>query len=353
MKKKIIGILVCLLMIATCVLPVIGTFIVLKNEDKYLQKNAIDINPVPSGITCLKFMIAGKSIRCFRSYWLHVPPSYDGSEAVPLVIGLNGYFYIKEQYYLNKSGPYWFFHSSYFENYTDFSKKADEEGFIVVYPNGKYIFQFYGWDYNFAWIPPLQMQHWKFVDDVGFLRDLIDKIKQDYMINSSRIYITGFSDGGSMTYSAGAHLSDIVAAIAPAAGLIGGRMSENDTWSFIPTPANPVSVIAFHGTDDIAIPYEGDWGAASVNESIAFWVEHNGCDPTPEINISESGKIIRRNYTNGENGTEVVLYTTVGGNHWWPGTHYNYVPGSVNIDTIQEISATDLIWDFFEAHPKQ
>jgi polyhydroxybutyrate depolymerase len=352
MKNKIIGIFVCMLLMTTCVVPVMGELIILKNEEKHTQKNITDINPIPSSDTQLKFMIAGKALRVLRTYWLHVPPSYDGSKAVPLVIGLNGYFHIKEEYYQNKSGFYWFFHQSYFENYTDFSTKADEEGFIVVYPNGKFLLPFRGWDYNFAWVPPIPLMCFKFVDDVGFLHDLIDQMKQDYKINESRIYITGFSDGASMTYSAGAHLSDIVAAIAPASGLIGGKLRKNDTWSNIPTPENPVSVIAFHGTDDIGIPYYGDWGAASVNESIAFWVEHNGCNPTPEINTSESGKIIRRTYTNGENGTEVTLYTTVGGNHWWPGTHYNYVPGSVNIDTIQEISATDLIWEFFEAHPK-
>jgi polyhydroxybutyrate depolymerase len=83
-------------------------------------------------------------------------------------------------------------------------------------------------------------------------------------------------------------------------------------------------------------------------------VEHNGCNPTSEINTSESGKIIRRTYANGENGTEVVLYTTVGGDHWWPGNPYTSSPGSPwLVDTIQEISATDLIWEFFAAHPKQ
>jgi len=348
MKNKIIGIFVCMLLITMCVVPVMGKFIALKNEDKQLQKNANDISPVPSSNTHLKFMIAGKALRVLRTYWLHVPPSYDGSEAVPLVIVLHGAtgFSLKN--------PLWFFRSSWMENYTEFSKKADEEGFIVLYPNAKFDFYTSGFDYNYGYAPGSPP---KFVDDVGFLRALIDKMKQDYMINSSRIYVTGISDGGAMTYSAGAYFSDTVAAIAPVAGTIGGCFSlENDTFYQIPTPANPVSVIVFHGTNDSLLPYEGggDWNLSSVNESIAFWVEHNGCDPTPEINTSESGKIIRRTYTNGENGTEVVLYTTVGGEHWWPGNPWISSPGSPwLIDTIQEISATDLIWEFFEAHPKQ
>jgi polyhydroxybutyrate depolymerase len=207
------------------------------------------------------------------------------------------------------------------------------------------------YDYRFGYIPN---EYPKCVDDIGFLRALIDKMEQEYNINSSRIYVTGLSAGAFMSYSVGAFLSATVAAIAPAAGAIGCRNSENDTWSYIPDPVHPVSVIAFHGTKDSLIPYEGDSYVVSVNESVAFWVEHNGCDPTPEINTSESGKIIRRAYTKGENGTEVILYTTVGGDHWWPGNHLTSAPGAPwLVDTIQEISATDLIWEFFESHPKQ
>ena len=88
---------------------------------------------------------------------------------------------------------------------------------------------------------------------------LIDKMKQDYTINSSRIYVTGISDGGFMSYSIGAYLSDTVAAIAPVAGTIGARFGEDEPFYHIPTPENPVSVIAFHGTNDSLVPYEGDW----------------------------------------------------------------------------------------------
>jgi len=348
MKNKIVGICICMLLITTCVVPVLGEFIALKNEDKQIQKKANDINPVLSSTTHLKFMIAGKALRALHTYWLHVPPSYDGSEAVPLVIVLHGSTGFSLIY------PFSFFRSSWMENYTEFSKKADEKGFIVLYPNAKFDFYTRGYDYNYGFAPGGVP---KYVDDIGFLRALIDKMRQNYMINSSRIYVTGISDGGAMTYSAGAYLSDTVAAIAPVAGTIGGNFSwDHDTFYQIPTPANPVSVIVFHGTNDSLLPYEGggDWNLSSVNESIAFWVEHNGCDPTPEINTSESGKIIRRTYTNGENGTEVVLYTTVGGEHWWPGNPWNSSPGSPwLVDTIQEISATDLIWEFFESHPKQ
>jgi len=299
------------------------------------------------GNSNLKFMIAGKSLRALRSYWLHVPPSYDGSKPVPLVLNLCSLDQFSFKYSNIKYNA--------MEDLTNFSEKADEEGFIVVYPNqhvwlttgfGPYyytgkllpIYLVHGWDYGYY-------PYWafKFIDDIGFMQDLIDKMKQDYNINSSRIYVTGFSDGAFMSYSIGAYLSDTVAAIAPVCGSIGSRSGTQESMYYTPTPKNPVSVIAFHGTADEEL-YNGT-NAPTVNESISFWVEHNGCDPTPEIYTSESGKIIRRTYTNGENGTEVVLYEIVGGEHVWPGNPYD--------DTIHEISATDLIWEFFATHPKQ
>ena len=347
MNKKIIGILVCTLMITTCIFPVMGELINLK-RNKNLQKNIEEINTSRLSSTNFKFMIAGKFPRIFRTYWLHIPPSYDGSEPVPLVIVLHGSTGFSLFY------PFWFFRSSFIETYTEFSQKADEEGFIVVYPNAKYDFYSHGFDYNYGYAPGCPP---KLVDDVGFLKSLINKMKNDYMINSSRIYITGLSDGAAMTYSIGSFLSDTIAAIAPVAGVIGGCVSlDDDNYYQIPDPAYPVSVIVFHGTNDSLLPYEGggDWNLSSVNESIAFWVEHNECNSTPEINISESGKIIRETYVDGENGTEVILYTTVGGEHWWPGNPLQSSPGSSwLVDTIQEISATDLIWEFFENHPKQ
>ena len=340
MKNIIVGIFVCMLLITTGVIPVMGELHILKNKE--IKSSTSD------GTTSLKFMIVGNLPRTLRTYWIHVPPSYDGSEAVPLVMVLHG------STGFSLMAPFWFFSSSWMEEYTEFSIKADQEGFIVLYPNAKYDFYTKGFDYNYGYVSGGAP---KYVDDLGFFRALIDKMKQDYMIDSSRIYVTGISDGGAMAYSAGAYLSDIVAAIAPAAGIIGGCMSvENDEYYEIPAPANPVSVIVFHGTSDSIVPYEGggDYNITSVNKSVAFWVEQNGCNPIPEIYTSESGKIVRRTYTNGENGTEIILYTTVGGDHWWPGNPYTSSPGSPwLVDTIQEISATDLIWEFFEAHPKQ
>jgi polyhydroxybutyrate depolymerase len=233
--------------------------------------------------------------------------------------------------------------------------KADEEGFITVYPNGHTdlrdfnevrwglwcLIHYHYWGFCF--------NMWAFdnVDDVSFIRTMIETLQTSLNINSSRIYITGLSNGACMSYRLGTELSDIVAAIAPIAGTIGGIWTGHPLY-IIPEPEHPLPVIVFHGMNDSAIPYDGDpnW-TISVNDSVTFWVEHNQCDPNPQINISESGNIIKRTYANGSLGTEVILYTVVDGVHGWfgaPDWPYEYPC---------EISATELIWDFFAAHPKQ
>ena len=340
MNKKVIGIFVVVLLIGT-VLPVSGRIIFSDSKKPTLMEDTL----IASDNTKLKWMIAGEGLRCLRNYWLHVPPSYDGSEEVPLVVILHGssgfsFFY-----------PFYFFRSCFMEGYTEFSQKSDEEGFILLYPNAKLIFQFRAFAFNPGWFPASYFDN---IDDIGFLRDLISKMIDEYNINQSRIYVTGFSSGGYLTYSAGAYLSDIVAAIAPVAGGIGGRDTEDQPFYYCPIPDNPVSVIAFHGTNDSLVPYYGSSIDVSVNESISFWVENNGCEPVPDVNISDSGKIESRKYFNGDEGTEVYLYSTIGGEHWWPGNHKDYNENAPWLyDPYKEISATDLIWDFFEAHPKQ
>jgi len=287
-----------------------------------------------------------------RSYLLHVPSSYDGSKPVPVVIVLHGH-------------PSWCMDPKFF---TGLDKKSNEEGFIVVYPNGHLapllprIIMFLN-----TLFPTSRIWNcWDYcdIDDVGFIRNLINHLDSTLNINSSRVYITGLSGGGMMTYRLGADLSDIVAAIAPVAGSIGGIWYTESSLYVIPEPAHPIPVIVFHGLQDLNLPYEGGWVNGSirlwntniqvvvhtyflsVNESVSFWVEHNNCNPIPKIETSPSGNIIKQTYANGTDGSEVVLYSVVNGGHEWFGGPEAFWPPC-------EISATDLMWEFFEQHPKQ
>jgi polyhydroxybutyrate depolymerase len=335
--KKIIGFLILMLLIINAI-PVYGSFCESRN-----LSGKLSILPD----THLKFIFYNGKI---RSYRIHIPSSYNGNNPVPLVFDFHG----NPGHSINEM----------FE--TRFNKKADEEGFIVVYPNGhidpKYIMF---WMKELGVINRLIIgfRYWNFwdfinanVNDVGFIESLIEELQNNFNINSSRIYCTGMSGGGFMSYRLGAEMSDVLAAIAPVAGSIGGRSWIDYTIDpseippyIIPEPKNPLPVIVFHGMEDIYVPYEGieDEGSffyLSVNESISFWVEHNECNLIPDVEVSDSGNIIKKTYSNSNQGCEVILYTVVDGGHEWFGGVFAQPC---------EISATDIIWDFFESHPKQ
>jgi len=315
--------------------------------------NERDLNPQSSILPgdYLRFIISNDNI---RSYRIHIPPSYDRQKAIPMVFVLHG------------SGLT--ANSKTAKPYSDMDEKADEEGFIVVYPNGEILrFSQYInhpiallWDlYSLAFISR-EWNRWddNNIDDVGFIRNLINHLKSNLNINSSRIYIMGISGGAMMTYRLGAELSDQIAAISPIAGTIGGigyASSPEDTISpyIIPEPIKPLPVIAFNGLKDEAVPYNGGWKnvfklgleelwvyTISVNESISFWIEYNKCNPIPQIYKSKDEKIITRVYTNDIDKSDVVLVTYIDGGHEW----FKSPP--------HEISAIDIMWEFFKEHPQ-
>jgi len=271
-----------------------------------------------------------------RTYLLHIPPQYDDSKSFPLVIALHG------------GGG----NSKNMMKKTGFNNLSDEKGFIVVYPDGigRFKNRLLTWNAGHCCGYALD----KDIDDVGFIRALIEKLQNNFNIDLKRIYVTGHSNGGMMAYRIGAELSDIIAAIAPVAGTIGGKETEKSKLYMIPEPIYPVSVIALHGLLDEHVPYNGGQGNnssgsridLSVNESISFWVEHNECNINPNRNISDSGNIVIDYYLNGENESEVALVTVIDGGHGWFGSDKDSTEN-------KEINATEIIWEFFENHTKQ
>ena len=265
-----------------------------------------------------------------RTYLLHLPPLFDGNRLLPLVIVLHGGGG-------NAQGA---------AKMTDFSEKADKEGFVVVYPNGsgRLKTRLLTWNSGNCCGYALENQ----VDDVGFIRALIDELVKTRAVDPKRVFVTGMSNGGMMTYRLGCELSDKIAAIAPVAGALNVGNCQ---------PSNPVSVIIFHGTDDEHVLYNGGEPIKrvdthirtdkSVSYAVSFWVKQNGSSPTPQH--SEKGSIRTEIYSGGKDGAEVAVYTVIGGGHGWPGGH----PYLLGAEPTREISATDLMWDFFVRHPKK
>lgn len=235
-----------------------------------------------------------------RGYLLHIPPSYDGMTPMPLVINLH--YYGGNGYYQSLA--------------SGMSPKADTEGFLVVYPNAL--------GYPSSWKP----------SDVDFISVLIDTLGRTYNLDTSRIYATGYSNGGFMAHYLGCKLSQRIAAVAPVSG---GFLTTN--WEGL-KPPRPVPSIHFHARDDEAVPYEGDAFTPGVEDVIASWAQANGCDCGPD-SLKNSEGALRQRWSSTLENTEVILWTTDDGGHTWPGAS----GGS------QAVSANDEMWKFFVMHP--
>ena len=269
-----------------------------------------------------------------REYILHVPPSYIADERMPLVLNWHG---------LGSS-------AGQQADYSELPAKADAEGFIVVMPQGLG--------------DPARHNFTKSAagaDDVAFTTDMLDKFEAELCIDPARVFSTGISNGAQMSVRLACNLSDRIAAIAPVAGayyppfVVG--FAEPGCLS-----TRPVALLAFHGTDDTTIPFEGGAGIFGVifrsleGEIMPEWAAHNGCTVGPSDTSAAPG-VRLRNYSACDDGVAVQLYVvedadgagadTKGGGHTWPGAVDTPSLGN----TTQEISATDLMWDFFQAHP--
>lgn len=268
-----------------------------------------------------------------RSYLVHVPPQYLPDRPVPVVLAFHG------------GGS----NADQMVRFCGLNEKADQEGFVVVYPNGTgrtdRILTWNGG--NCCGYAMLNA-----VDDVGFVRALLDDLGKVLHVDHKRVFATGMSNGAIMAYRLASELSDRIAAIAPVAGPMGTARCN---------PKRPVPVIHFHGTDDQYAPFQGGKGAKSVSQtrfysvehSIRAWVRANGCPETPVVvelpdKADDAMRVRRKTYGPGKEGAEVVLIEIENGGHTWPGRE----PLLARLGkSTKDISANDLMWEFFARHP--
>ncbi|MCA9122924.1 MAG: prolyl oligopeptidase family serine peptidase [Planctomycetaceae bacterium] len=282
--------------------------------------------PLAAGDHNRKLTVDGQD----RTYLVHIPTNYDDSPT-PVVLIFHGAVT----------------NADITVHLTGMNKKSDEAGFIAVYPNGTGVGPFLTWNAG-GRKGKLAEQS---ADDVKYVRLLLDDLANIANIDSRRVYATGMSNGGMMCYRLAAEMSDRIAAIAPVAGTVTVDESK---------PGRPVPVMHFHGTADTIVPFDGLGEKAprflpfkSVEESIAIWCQIDGCPDAPTItefpDRVEDGTTVRRKfYGPGKNGTEVVLIEIEGGGHTWPGQKS---PLKFLGKSTLDISANDLIWEFFQKHP--
>ena len=258
-----------------------------------------------------------------RSYILHIPANYDPSRLTAVVLAFHGLgLNAEEMIRISK-----------------FNEQADATGFIVVYPNGTG--EKPSWNGGHC-CGEAAMNN---VDDVSFVRALIEELSTVINIDPSRIYATGFSNGSIMVYRLACELSDQIAAIGP----VSATQIQEDEQAC--RPGRSVPVIHFHGTADRLNPYAGGATQAgfqfiSVDDAIQFWVERNEC--SDQVQRTESGSIVHDLYAPCLQNSAVELYTILDGEHAWPGGEA--VSPQVGEPTM-EISATSLMWEFFVSHP--
>jgi len=262
-----------------------------------------------------------------RCYFLYTPPDYNPNTPAPLVVSFHGFL----------SNP------NSHAMISGWHKLAKEEGFLVVYPQGMGFPK--RWDAGVTWGDTD-------VDDVLFFEDILDDVSGVAAVDPDRVYVNGFSNGGGMTVRLGCDAADKIAAI----GSVAGAVVDMDNCE----PSRPLPAMAFHGTSDPVVDYDGmgmqyrllRWGAGVTNAPIYFigaeewtamWAVFNGCAHPPET-IPARGDVSGMRYTDCDEDADVILYTVDGGGHTWPGG----MPLVVTGKTTNDISATEEMWKFFQ-----
>ena len=258
-----------------------------------------------------------------RHYRVHVPASYSGNEPVPLLLVFH---------MLTASGRT-------AEWLTGFNQTAEEQGFIVVYPDG----------YKATWAEGsnLYAADQEDIDDVAFISALIDELAARYVIDREKVYVTGFSSGGFMAQRLGCELGSKVSAIASVGATITNNVLQDCA------PQKPMPVLVIHGLEDIDVPLNGNMDYASVPETVHFWSQHNHCNMLPltvdEPDRMNDGTQVKRTvYDDCEDEVQVVLYSIIGGGHAWPGGSNSVQLWGLSGRISEEMDASVVIWEFFE-----
>ncbi|MCW5717838.1 MAG: hypothetical protein KIS68_08420 [Bauldia sp.] len=268
-----------------------------------------------------------------RGYYVVEPPAAADTALVPLVLVLHG----GGGNGLNAI------------EMTGFDRKAVEEGFIAVFPEGTGRTTLLTWNADHCCAYAMTEE----VDDIGFIGALLDELLRSYPVDPTRIYVTGISNGAMMTHRIAIAMPDRIAAIAPVVGALFGDE---------PRPTGPVPAIIINGADDAVIPYAGGpppraeggllfanaWDGTELRPSRyqgTFWLLANGCAGLVPPPI-EAPAYTLWTY-DCPAGADIEFYLVRDNGHAWPGGRAGRAGGDV---PTAAFDATDVIWDFFNRH---
>lgn len=295
-----------------------------------LLDNIIEYRNLPVESTSTSLFFDGRN----RTYNVYVPQSLSQFESVALVLVLHGGGGTGEG--MEKL------------TLSRFHDLAERDGFIVVYPDGV----------ENHWNDGRELQDTAFrenIDDVGFIAALIDELSTQYPIDTRRVYATGISNGGMMSYRLACELSERIAAIAPVVASISPAVAADCT------PSRLIPVLIMNGTDDPLVKIEGGerdvlgrsiGRILSLDENVALWMEHNGCQPPPTIQMlpdtdRDDGTRVRlESYAGCAAGGALEVYVIEGGGHTWP-DGFQYFDEWLIGRTSHDVDASAIIWSFF------
>lgn len=257
-----------------------------------------------------------------RSFTIDIPLSYDSeSDPVALVFVLHG-----------AGGD-----GNGIRGISGFGALGETEGFISVFPSG----------INGGWNDGRPDSGVNATDDIGYIRHLIELLTNSLNIDPARIYASGYSMGGMMSFRLACNLPDQIAAVASVASTMPLYFLDECEG----TPPVPVAVV--QGTDDNVVPWTGIRnGYLSAIRTMEYWTNHNGClyqtdlIVQPDNDPHDPTRVVLQQYDDCE--AEVLLYGIYGGGHTWPGGGM-VAPIDIGV-TSQDINASEEIWAFFQRH---
>ncbi len=269
-----------------------------------------------------------------RYFLIHVPPHFDATKALPLVVAMHG------------GGGDMNIQAT--DEYYKLISKSDAAGFVAVFPNG------------YSRFKSGQLATWnagkccgdardKNIDDVGFIKAMLEQIQKQLNVDPKKIFATGMSNGAMMAYRLACEMPQTFKAIAAVAG------TDNTVDC---KPASNISILHIHAKDDDHVLFNGGSGKPfaddpslvtdfnSVPNTIAKWVKMNNCEAAPKKVLEVEGAYCEK-YSKCKSNTEVELCVTEKGAHSWPGGKKPRERGRSSAS--KAISANDVMWQFFSA----
>ncbi|WP_175649222.1 alpha/beta hydrolase family esterase [Micromonospora avicenniae] len=240
-----------------------------------------------------------------RTYLLHAPPTYDRAKPSAVVVALH--------YYPGKG--------SSMQEMIGLDVIADRENVLVAYPDGL------SGGFN-------ALTCCGTADDVGYLTALTEQLVKNWGADPDRVYLTGISNGGDMSFRAAVEAAGVFAAIGVVSGGYIGPSAQQDDY----VPKQPVSVITFIGGQDRYFD--------AFRSGVQTWQRRLGCKPAPAAPTGAPG--VTRTDARCTDGSDVTVYTLPEMGHSWPGATAGQLA-----DADAGVKATDLIWEFFSAHPRR